>query len=104
MAEDRIGLKLGSGNATAAAITVIREYSGSTILQIRKSIQKDKYVLSRPYTDRHGLKSVIACYEELERLGIKAEIYEMDNEPATIDFLKTLDATYDEISDEINST
>lgn len=104
MAEYKIGLKIDREKATAAAIGIIRKYSGNTISQIKKNIQEDKYVLSCPYTDRLGLKRVIACCEELERKAIDAKIYEMDGEPAGIDFLKRLDTTYDEISDEIDAT
>ena len=53
-------------------------------------------------SDTIGLKKVIACYDELKNNGIKAEVYELDDEITLIDFLRNLDKTYDEISEEIN--
>ena len=35
--------------------------------------------------------------------GIEAEVYELDDEITSIDFLRNLDKTYDEISEEIDA-
>ena len=60
-----------------------------------------EYVPVCSYTDRIGLKRFIQCYKELVSKGIVPEVYELDDEPSTIDFLERLNVTYDEISDEI---
>ena len=103
MTADTIGLKVNSKSTMTKAITIIRKYSNSSIGEIKRSIQEKRYVLLYPYTDRFGLKKIIACYEELEHNGVGAKVYELDDELTTIEFLKNLNGTYDEISEEIES-
>lgn len=81
---------------------IIRKYNGSPLWKIKKSIQERCYVLQYSYTDRFGLEKIIKCYDELKENGIEAEVYELDDEIANIDFLRNLNGTYDEISDEID--
>ncbi len=103
MTGDTIGLKLTTVSASAKIIAIIRKYSNSPMGKIKSSVQERDYVLLYPYTDRFGLKQIIACYDELKENGIEAEVYELDDEITTIGFLKNLNDTYDEISDEIDS-
>lgn len=103
MEKDTIGLKLITQDATAKAIKIIRKYNNIGIGDIKQKIINGEYVLLYSYTDRFGLKKIIRCYEELKTVGVIAKLFELDDEPATIDDLKTLNATYDEISDEIDA-
>ena len=103
MTGDTIGLRISTECASAKIISIIRKYRNSSINTIKRSIQERKYVLLYPYTDRFGLKKVIACYDELKKNGIEAEVYELDDEITTIEFLRNLNATYDEISEEIDA-
>ena len=103
MTGDTIGLKITTVSASAKMIAIIRKYSDSPIEKIKRSIQERDYVLLYPYTDRLGLKTILAGYDELKEHGIEAEVYELDDEITTIGFLRNLNDTYDEISDEIDS-
>ena len=98
-----IGLKIGTVSAAAKTIAIIRKYSNDSMGSIKKSIQNKGYVLLFQYTNRFGLKKVIECYDELKNNGIKAEVYELDDEITSIEFLRNLDKTYDEISEEIDA-
>ena len=103
MTGDTIGLKIATVSASAKMIAIIRKYSDSPMGKIKRSIQERDYVLLYPYTDRLGLKKILACYDELKEHGIEAEVYELDDEITTIGFLRNLNDTYDEISDEFDS-
>lgn len=103
MNNDVIGLKISDNSISAKTIAIVRKYNNASIGQIRKNILEGKYVLFCSYTDRNGLKSVIECYEELKENGIAAEVYELDNEITTMEFLKNIDETYNEISNEIDN-
>lgn len=103
MTGDTIGLKIATVSVSAKIIAIIRKYTNSSIGKIKSSVQERDYVLLYPYTDRFGLKKIIACYDELKENGIEAEVYELDNEITTVDFLRNLNGTYDEISDEIDA-
>lgn len=103
MTGDTIGLKIGTVSASAKTIAIIRKYNNDSMGTIKKNIQNRGYVLLFPYTNRFGLKKVIECYDELKSNGIEAEVYELDDEITSIDFLRDLDKTYDEISEEIDA-
>ena len=103
MTGDTIGLKIATVSASAKMIAIIRKYSNNPMGKIKRSVQERDYVLLYPYTDRLGLKTILACYDELKEHGIEAEVYELDDEITTIGFLRNLNDTYDEISDEIDS-
>ena len=60
MTGDTIGLKITTVSASAKMIAIIRKYSDSPIEKIKRSIQERDYVLLYPYTDRLGLKKIIA--------------------------------------------
>jgi len=102
MTGDTVGLKIATVSASAKMIAIIRKYSNSPMWEIKKSIQERNYVLLYSYTDRFGLKKIIECYDELKENGIEAEVYELDDEITNIDFLRNLNGTYDEISNEID--
>lgn len=103
MTGDTIGLKIRTISSSAKMIAIIRKYSNSSMGKIKKSIQEREYVLLCSYTDRFGLKKIISCYDELKENGIEAEVYELDDEVTSIEFLRNLNSTYDEISDEIDA-
>lgn len=103
MNKDTIGLKITNSDLMAKSIAIIRKYDNCSVSIIKTRIQHGEYVLVSSYTDRFGLKKVIHCYEDLADAGISAEIFELDDEPTTIEFLRNLDRTYDEVSDEIDS-
>ena len=87
MTGDTIGLKIGTVSASAKTIAIIRKYNNDSMGTIKKNIQNRGYVLLFPYTNRFGLKKVIECYDELKNNGIEAEVYELDDEITSIDFL-----------------
>ena len=101
MTGDTIGLKIGTVSVSAKTIAIIRKYNNDSMETIKKSIRNRGYVLLFPYTNRFGLKKIIECYDELKNNGIEAEVYELDDEITSIEFLRNLDKTYDEISEEI---
>ena len=103
MSGDTIGLKIATVSASAKTIAIIKKYSNDSIGIIKKNIQKRGYVLLFPYTNRSGLKKVIECYNELKNNGIEAEVYELDDEITSIEFLRNLNKTYDAISDGIDA-
>ena len=103
MAGDTIGLKIHAASATAKMIAIIRKYSDSPMGSISRRIREGDYVLLCSYTDRSGLKKIISCYDELKENGLKAEVYELDDEMTSIAFLRNLSGTYDDISDEIEA-
>ena len=99
---DTIGLKVMAPESIAKCIQIIRQFNTSPMSTIRERITHHEYVLVYSYTDRIGLKRIIQCYKKLESSGIVPEVYELDDEPSTIEFLEQLNTTYDEISDEID--
>ena len=101
MSGDTIGLKVRVPESIAKCVQIIRQFDTSPMSTIKDRIAHHEYVLVCSYTDRIGLKRIIQCYKELVLKGIVPEVYELDDEPSTIEFLERLNATYDEISDEI---
>lgn len=76
MTGDTIGLKIATVSASAKMIAIIRKYSNNPMGKIKRSVQERNYVLLYPYTDRLGLKKIIACYDELKENGIEATYLE----------------------------
>ena len=99
---DTIGLKVRPSESIAKCVQIIRQFDASPISTIKDHITRHEYVLVCSYTDRIGLKKIIQCYKELTAKGIIPEVFELDDELTTIDFLERLNATYDEISGEID--
>ncbi|MBP5655357.1 MAG: hypothetical protein J6X33_07555 [Clostridiales bacterium] len=101
---DTVGIKISSESPIAKCVSIIREIEPDlSISDIRTAIDNNEYVLSYDYTDEKGIKNIVKCYEELEKLGIKARLYELDNEECSIELIKNLDKMYDEISDDIDA-
>jgi hypothetical protein len=98
-----IGLKICDTVSLAKSISIIRKYNPIPMSEIKCQILTNKYVLVYPRIDDQGLKKVINCYKDLTNAGLKAELYEGNDEPTTIELLQNLDRTYDEISDEIDN-
>ena len=98
-----VGLKIGSSASLAKSISIIRKYQPVSMGEIKDKILTHEYVLVYSRINDKGVKDVIHCYEELVNADIPAELYEGNNEPTTIDLLKNLDKTYDEISVEIDA-
>lgn len=100
---ETIGLKVQASVPAAKCISVIRKYDPSPMSVIRDRILRHEYLLVYSYTDRFALKKLIKCYKDLAAQGIEAELYELDDDPTTIDLLENLNRTYDEISDQIDA-
>lgn len=49
------------------------------------------------------MKKIISCHDELKENSIEAEVYELDDEVASIEFLRNLNSRYNEISYEIDA-
>ena len=103
MNKDTIGLKISPKEMTAKALFVIRKYDNIALSELKKKVKDNEYILCYSYTDRFGLKKIIQCYEELSKIGVDAQLFELDDIATTINELKTLNNTYDEISDEIDN-
>ena len=101
--ERHIQIRIITDNVSAKCISIIKKHTFLPISEIKNCIYNGQYILSCPYTDRHGLKKIIKCYKDLEDASVPVSDYELDDRLTTIDFLRNLDATYDEISNEIDA-
>ena len=101
--KDIVGLKIRPGDSLAKGISIVRKYKNAPIGEIKREIQENEYVLVYSRIDDRGLKQIIKCYKELTKEGLKAELFEGNDEPTTLELLKNLDNTYDEISDDIDA-
>ena len=101
--KDIVGLKIRPGDSLAKGISIVRKYKNAPIGEIKREIQENEYVLVYSRIDDRGLKQIIKCYKELTKAGLKAELFEGNDEPTTLELLMNLDNTYDEISDEIDA-
>ena len=100
---DIVGIKVSKDSSIVKCVSVIRKFEPSTaISEISARIKNEEYVLSCDYVDDSGIKMIIKCYEELARLGIAPRVYEDDCE-CSIQFIRNLDQTYDEISEEVEA-
>ncbi len=103
MEKDTIGLKIAKYNSIGDAIKILRKHTALSIGELSSRISNNKYVLEFDYIDHEGVKTIISCYEELKEKGIESSLYELDDEPATIELFYNLDRTYSEISNEIDA-
>ncbi len=102
MQNNIIGLKISKYDSLAKCISIIRKFDSGSMSDIKKRILNHEYILQYSRIDGDGLKNIIKCYNALTSSGIFVELYERDDLPTTIELLKNLDKTYDDISDEID--
>ena len=103
MEKDTVGLKIAKYDSLSTVVSILRKYTDFSISEIMSRINNNDYVLLFDYTDHEGVKTIIKCYSELKDNSIEASLFEMDDEPTSIDLLNNLNQMYSEISDEVDA-
>ncbi len=73
-----IGIKIQTTTSMAKCISIIRKYNPVSMGEIKSAIELREYVLTSSTIDSPGIRKIRKCYDELEKAGIDAEIYERD--------------------------
>ena len=98
----QVGIKIPCDSPIAKVVAVIRPIESLSISEISRRVKSDSYLLSYDLSNEKGLNNIIHCYNAFQKIGITATVLEHDR-PASLDFLKNLSQTYQELSNEIDS-
>lgn len=98
----QVAIKIPNNSPVAKVASIIRSIESLPISEISRRIKESDYLLSYNLGSTQGVNNIISCYDQFIKLGITPSLYEHDR-PASIDFLRNLSNTFQEISDEIDA-
>ncbi|KHD37941.1 hypothetical protein NL50_00045 [Clostridium acetobutylicum] len=93
---DTISVKVQNDGNINKYISIIRKETGKSIAEIKKAIENSDKIIECDYYESEEINRVILVIEYLIKSGAKVEIYE-DNSISTLEKLKNLVSTYEEI-------
>lgn len=93
-------IAVSTTSLSAKAISVIRKATGLSISDIKRHAQVGDYLIERGLSDDKSLLVMIRLAEELELLGVEAELYQ-GGMKKSLDFMKNVYVAHKETAREV---
>ncbi len=94
------GLKIVEVTSMAKCISILRKYNHISMSSLIEAINKNYFVLSCSCIDTPNIRKLRKCYDELNKNGIKSELYDND-EPTTRELITNLLVSHAQIELEV---